>query len=94
LIERCEKPREIERCEPARMMWDACMDDQRAQARGLCTADEHGPGYGVDNRPIKPGQFDTCVVGWATSPFAVDLCCRWAQDNLARCASTDAGAAQ
>jgi hypothetical protein len=48
----------------ARTNYKVCIADKKAQAEGLCAADEFGPGYGVDNRPIEPGEEQACVDGW------------------------------
>jgi hypothetical protein len=48
----------------AKTNYKVCIADKKAQAEKLCAADEFGPGYGVDNRPIEPGEEQACVDGW------------------------------
>jgi hypothetical protein len=79
---------EIERCEPARLLFDALMDDGRDSGRGLCTADDLGPGHAANNRPIVPEQFDACVESWVD--YLMPKYCARAHERAKQCA--DGGA--
>jgi hypothetical protein len=46
--------------------YKVCIADKKADAEKLCTADDLGPGYGIDNRPVgpEPEEQQKCVEGW------------------------------
>lgn len=45
--------------------YKVCIADKKADAEKLCAADDLGPGYGIDNRPVgpEPEEQQKCVDG-------------------------------